>query len=107
MKKPISKLRSRAGETLAEMLVSLLLAALALTAFATALAVSQRLGEAHAAESEEFRAELEAVLLHDAESRDGRVMLVSPDGKEAVIEVKIYGSRGEDALRIYEKQGGA
>ena len=88
--KPIDKLRSDRGETLAETLAALALCAIALTILATALAAASRYDAASRSADERLYSAVSAAERADGEG-EYKSVTVSGNGKTAFIGVNVYG----------------
>lgn len=88
----IKKLRSRRGETLVELLVSVAILALAITILAGMLATAYRLNEAARAGDNKMTDELKAAELLESGGSEVHEGTVSIDGAGITVDVEIYGS---------------
>ena len=106
--KLINKIRSRRGETLVEMLVSITLLVLAMSILAAMLSAAYNSDVSARKMDDKLREELSAVEEGTSPPSSGKVSIYSikPDGKpdesapDVQIDVDVYGGAG--ALRIYK-----
>ena len=88
--KPIDKLRSDRGETLAETLAALALCAIALTILATTLAAASQYDAASRSADESLYSAVSAAERAEGEG-EYKSVTVSGNGKTAFIGVNVYG----------------
>lgn len=106
MKKIARKLRSRRGETLTEMLVSIVILGLSIAMMATMIITSTKITERSTAKDSEYRDQLSAAEAQDdSESTPGKgkVTITDKNGvstSSVTVNVNIYGGDGE--LKSYK-----
>lgn len=101
MKKIARKLRSRRGETLTEMLVSIVILGLSIAMMATMIITSTKITERSTAKDSEYRDQLSAAEAQKTSSAKGNVTIEDSSGAKKVdIQVDIFGDDGE--LKSYK-----
>lgn len=96
----LKKLRSKRGETLVEMLVSIALLVMAMSILSAMLAAAYRLDESARSEDENFSFELYAAELQNGNIGDATVT-ISGSSDSASIDVNVYGV-SDGKLRSYK-----
>ncbi len=101
MKKIARKLRSRRGETLTEMLVSIVILGLSIAMMATMIITSTKITERSTAKDREYQDQLSAAEAQETSSATGNVTIEDSLGvKKVDIQVDIFGEEGE--LKSYK-----
>lgn len=100
MKKIARKLRSRRGETLTEMLVSIVILGLSIAMMATMIITSTKITERSTERDNKYRIQLSAAEAQDGEATSGSVIIKKDGEPDIPIDVNIYGGEGE--LKSYK-----
>ncbi len=99
----IAKLRSRRGESLVEVLVSVLVGVLAVGLLASAIAASSQIDRSAEQKDEGFYEELSAAEAQESSTELGEVTVTLSDGTSIQFDVDYYGG---DDIRSYKLKGG-
>lgn len=102
MKKLVCKLRSRAGESFAEILVAIFIVAMAALLMASMVTASGGLDMKARQEDEAFYKAINAVESGTGTPSDGTVTITSDGGTSVGVEVKVY-TDTDGTLSAYEK----
>ena len=100
MKKIARKLRSRRGETLTEMLVSIVILGLSIAMVATMIITSTKITERSTAKDREYQDQLSAAEAQNGEATSGSVIIKKDGEPDISIDVNIYGDEGK--LKSYK-----
>lgn len=105
MNKIFRKLRSRRGETLTEMLVSIVILGLSIAMMVTMIITSTHLAEQSTKKDKDYRDQLSAAEKQDGPGELGTVKITTNDDSTGVsIEVKVFGEDADGSLKSYKKE---
>ena len=103
MKRLTQKLRSRRGETLTEMLVSIVILGLSIAMMVTMIITSTHLAEQSTEKDKDYRDQLSAAEKQEGEGKSGTVKITTTDDSTGVsIEVKVFGEDADGSLKSYK-----
>jgi Tfp pilus assembly protein PilV len=104
MRSIVQKLTSPRGETLVEVLTSILITGLAVALLAGMLAASARITTNARAADQQLYAQLSAAERQDTPIEEDLTLSITVNGDDSAIKVKLYGTPG--GLVSYAKGGG-
>lgn len=106
MTKTLLKLRSKRGETLVEMLVSIVILGLSISIMTGMIAAAYSMNKAAREESDRYYNELSAAEMQGDDDYIGKGTVSISDGTNTVhIDIDIFGGDGENSLRSYSRSG--